>query len=196
MTRRARRATIREMQNLAGRPDSTYHCRDELLAAGVPVVFLDEPHGEPQSQVGGQLGPYEFRRLWYYWAVRGRVPIEAARRLYADPAGRHDVRAAGHCACPPPDDEAKWYDAEGRHLVYDPQGKQEAQWRELVERHPDWLEDPEETVFVREHPSTVPGAHGYVESYHVDTAEGLALLVRVLGEVISGSRPASPATET
>jgi len=54
----------------------------------------------------GQLGPYSFERAWYYWIIHGLVPLFVAEEMYRNPIGRYDVRARGHCGCPPLDTEA------------------------------------------------------------------------------------------
>jgi len=95
------------MRNLAGdeRADSSIH--DELEAAGIPCAPIDSTfRGEVPATVEGRLGAFTFHRLWYYWSVRGPMPLDAARRLYADPVGSTTVRVAGHCGCPPPDEWA------------------------------------------------------------------------------------------
>lgn len=38
---------------------------------------------------------FVFIRAWYYWVVKGFVPLEVANELYEDPYGRKSVRAAG-----------------------------------------------------------------------------------------------------
>lgn len=50
-------------------------------------------------------GKFIFKRAWYYWMVRGNVPLKIANKLYENPIGARDVRVAGHCGCPPP---KKW----------------------------------------------------------------------------------------
>ena len=47
-------------------------------------------------------GQFIFKRAWYYWIVRGNVPLKIAKKLYEDPIGKEDVRVNGNCGCPPP----------------------------------------------------------------------------------------------
>lgn len=64
----------------------------ELAAAGIEVV----PPSEPDALPTGKLGEnFTFERCWYYWRVRGDVPILAAREMYADSVGGWDVRVVG-----------------------------------------------------------------------------------------------------
>ncbi len=94
------------MRNLAGDERANESITDELEAAGIERVAIDR-HGEVPATIGGRLGAFTFRRAWYYWMVEGPMPLEVARRLYADPIGVADVRVAGHCGCPPPDEWAE-----------------------------------------------------------------------------------------
>lgn len=73
------------MQNLAGHHEANKFCTLELEAAGIPVVALEKPYGETRSTVGGQLGPFSFRRAWVYWVVEGRMSEEHARAIDSTP---------------------------------------------------------------------------------------------------------------
>lgn len=82
------------MQNLAGHPKATAICAVELQQAGVPVELLATSYGEPRSDIGGRLGDFTFRRAWYYWVVRGPMPLAQAQTMYADPVGALDVHSS------------------------------------------------------------------------------------------------------
>lgn len=92
------------MRNLAGNAECDQFIIQELEAANIPVVQLENraklevPYG-----VVGQLGQFEFVRNWYYYSVHGPMPISVARKLYADPIGRKDIRVAGYSGNIPPD---------------------------------------------------------------------------------------------
>jgi hypothetical protein len=93
------------MRNLAGDPDCDRFIRDELQRALIPIKELDTPQkGEVPAKLQGELGPYTFERAWYYWIVRGDVPLAVAQELYQHPVGKADVRVVGHCGCPPPEE--------------------------------------------------------------------------------------------
>lgn len=126
------------MINLAGpwSAEKDYVIEMELRAAGIEPVKRDKPLGEVQSKVTGKLGGFTFERAWYYYRVSGLVPIAMAREMYADPIGQRDVRAAGDCACRPPEQWARAYATAGGFVVC-------------------------------------------VDHYHIDSAEGLALFVRM-----------------
>lgn len=95
------------MKNLAGYKEADAVISEELRRCMIDQRRLtdDEKRGEVPATIGGTLGRFTFRRAWYYWTVRGDVPIAIAERLYADPIGATDIRVAGHCGCPPP---SKW----------------------------------------------------------------------------------------
>lgn len=166
------------MRNLAGVDDSDIWCAAELTAAGVPIEVV-ERYGEPDTRVIGRLGGIEFRRAWVYWIVKGLVPLDVAKRLYEDPVGRKAVRVAGHCGCPPPEDPWITYRApDGQKVIVDPDGSQEA----MIDR---WIERGALPASVKPRfAKSADGLTAYVESYHIDSAEGLRLFadaVRGLG---------------
>lgn len=167
------------MQNLAGHLHATLIATTELELAGIPVTKV-ESRGEVPSTAAGELHGFTFERYWCYWVVKGRMPLEVARKLYEDPIGREAVRVAGHCACPPPDEWAEWYAPDGARLYADPDGRQAREWAEMLARRPEWRDDAGRFV---PDPSKVPGARAYVTSYHVDTGAGLRLLVEAIREL-------------
>ena len=88
-----------------------WNCKKGVHSGGIIVVSQWESYQDkwnPKSEVPyhiiGNLGDgkFIFKRAWYYWMVRGNVPLKIAKKLYEDPIGRRDVRVAGHCGCPPP----------------------------------------------------------------------------------------------
>lgn len=167
-------------------------CALELQAAGVPIVLLPsrETLAGIDSRVGGELGGFTFRRAFsrWYWVVRGPMPLDVAEQVYADPRGRYDVRAGGHCGARHPRDETTWRAPDGRKLAVDPDGKQRAQWAGIVERHPDMKSADDEWMWC-DTVGDVPGARAYVEAYHVDTAEGLRLLADMIKSLAPASTP-------
>jgi len=96
------------MQNLAGNRECDDIIKTELDAAEIPVVVNEQGRngGEVSYLLIGRLGPFEFRRAWYYWMVEGPVPLKVAQEMYAHKNGCRDVRVSGHCGCPPPEEWA------------------------------------------------------------------------------------------
>ena len=95
------------MENLAGNKQCDETIRRELETAGITVLELGQARdAEVPSSLMGVLGPFIFTRAWYYWVVKGDVPLSVADKMYGDPAGEDDVRVAGNCGCPPPNEWA------------------------------------------------------------------------------------------
>lgn len=97
------------MKNYAGTKDKDKEIAAELTAAGIEAVKLPESlresRGEVKTIVIGQLGPWGFRRAWYYWVAEGPgIPPVYAEDLHKR-FGK-EVRVAGHCGCPSP---LEWY---------------------------------------------------------------------------------------
>jgi len=108
------------MINLAGHKNPDPIVEEELFIAGVEIVRADEPQkGEVATRISGRLGAITFSRAWYYWIVNGDVPIEIARKIYAqEPYGVRDVRVSGHCGCPPPEDPwVEYRDVSGKQIA-------------------------------------------------------------------------------
>lgn len=117
------------MKNLAGNENCDTVIREELTKAGITILEVPKVKSEVSSSIIGLLGHTEFddktkeffkrhepslqiasftfRRAWYYWSVSGYVPLEVAEILYANPNGVNDIRANGHCGCPPPSEQVK-----------------------------------------------------------------------------------------
>lgn len=103
------------MINLAGCVNCDKFINSELAGAGIAVEHITEAHcSEVPYTLTGKLGKYTFRRAWYYWVVRGDVPLAVAQELYANEIGKKDVRVVGHCGRPPPED---WLG--GYHIQHD-----------------------------------------------------------------------------
>lgn len=94
------------MKNLAGK--THWECDDvveaELLAAQIEIVRDQPREGEVASSLRGRLGDFTFERAWYYWVVKGRVPIAQAWEIYFNGAGQKNVRVSGHASSPAPTD--------------------------------------------------------------------------------------------
>ncbi len=108
--------------NLAGSDTSDEVCARELEAAGIEVVQLPKVcrYGEPDTIVMGQLGPWGFKRAWYYWVATGPgIPPIEAEALHE----KHGkvVRVDGHCCAPSPLEWFKGF-AVGHYHVDAPEG--------------------------------------------------------------------------
>jgi hypothetical protein len=167
------------MQNLAGNKDCDRVIERELSIARINIkkVEPDPVHHEVPYTLEGELGKFTFHRAWYYWVAKGPMPLKNALELYADPAGAHDVRVAGHCGCPPPEAPwITWRDNEGNELI---QMNQKAKIDEYLAKGFINPEQMKGQVF-SEHPEK---GHGFVDSYHIDSEVGLRLFADMIRKI-------------
>lgn len=154
------------MKNLAGDRSCDGEIRKELQQAGVEIVQHPEPlRNEVPASVTGKLGNFTFVRAWYYWMVSGDVPLEVAKVMYESPVGKRDVRVAGHCGCPPPEERAFPREEELR--------------KALAEKGIESITYGELAAMCNSGEIQAPR---YVSSYHIDSQEGLDLFVATLGQ--------------
>lgn len=176
------------MQNLAGLPlektDSII--RSELTRCGIKIIKSNTnlSHPDVKTHFMGELDNFKFYRNWYYWAVKGEVPLHIAEKLYENVVGQKEIRVAGHCGCPPPHEWATHYTADGRKLINDPDGEQEREWDGLAKKHPEWKElQPEAKAkycFVKD--AAAVADKSVIEAYHIDSELGLYIFVQTLKE--------------
>ncbi len=132
------------MINLAGIEECDVTIRIELEKAGIDIYNIKEPGRSevPYTLYGGLGGKpldeegqgfmdrhgimvdtmkgfvsFTFERAWYYWVVKGYVPLDIAVEMYENPNGRKDIRVAGHCGCPHPADWKVRYKVCGMNVV-------------------------------------------------------------------------------
>lgn len=166
------------MKNLAGNKECDVDIERELTRCGIEIVRDQPREGEVPSSLRGTLGSLTFSRAWYYWMVRGSVPLAIAKELYADPVGRTDIRVNGHCGCPAPGGEdggyATWRDPETmKQLVT------HDEWNDLQRRTE---ELPSLKPYLDEsQPSDDPTTgEAFIEGYHIDSEVGLRLFADIL----------------
>lgn len=162
------------MINLAGYQHCDGPIEGELIRAGVEIVRGERSTGEVATTITGKLGPFEFRRAWYYWVATGMVPLALAKELYADPAGRLDVRAGGDWTAPDPENSyvTRYYTADGKE-IFDLANKAE------IERYRDRSEGDEKQHYAallekhafHDNPAEI--GKPFVSSYHIDSDVGL-----------------------
>ncbi|MFI5297273.1 MAG: hypothetical protein ACHREM_04180 [Polyangiales bacterium] len=175
------------MNNLAGHKGADDVIHGELTRCGLePVEFHSPPKAEVQTRWKGQIGPIELTRAWTYWIASGPVPLPIAEKLYALPAVVADaIRAGGDAGRRPPAQWATHFDADGKRLAHDPEGKQEAQFRDFSTRYPKYDE-----FKVENWPHFVPNAaavaaRSIVDMFHIDTEEGLRAFVAHVKEALA-----------
>lgn len=178
------------MKNLAGILNCDAHILQELEVAGVePVPYfweLDSQGKEMETRkevpysVVGWLSGFTFERAWNYWIVTGLVPIRIAEVLYADEVGKKDVRVAGHCGRPPPREWAKWM--RGGKEVMSIQAVKELE-EGIPKMEPILQAEPRESPdndYLKVGDGQPTDEELFVTLYHVDSQDGLNLLVREL----------------
>ncbi len=94
------------MGNHAGRGECNPFIKLELQLAGIDIIEK-KGEGEVPYLYAGQMGAFSFRRAWTYWIVNGPVPLSLANKMYETEEGKKNVRVAGHCGCPPPEEWAR-----------------------------------------------------------------------------------------
>lgn len=165
------------MENLAGVKNCDPKIMRELLAAGIELVeHQNRVMGEVPTKYTGHLKlngevKFTFERAWYYWVVKGDVPLEVARELYYEvPFGKEDIRAAGHCGCPPPEEWAFPKDEVLYRLgIYKLPSKE----------HP-YGESPTYGELAKMCNSGQIQAPRFVDTYHIDTLYGLVRFATIL----------------
>lgn len=165
------------MDNLAGRYDCDMFIKRELERCGIESAPLP---GKLQTEVPaaiiGKLGQFHFHRAWRYWIVRGPVPLNVAKELYADPAGVTDIRVSGHCGCPPP--ESPWIIWRGKSGKTLADVTQRETAMELFGEVQGYMKELDEKYEFVDDPSAV--GEGFVETYHIDSELGLKIFVDTL----------------
>ena len=107
------------MKNFAGVNDCDNEIEAELKIARLPVTKLPyKMTSEVPTKIVSLFRDFSFHREWYYWSIKGPTPIEMARELYADAEGKKNVRVAGHCGCPGPEDPWIEYYAIDEKRIY------------------------------------------------------------------------------
>ena len=130
------------------------------------------------------VGFIKFWRAWYYWVAGGLVPLDVAKRLYAHPEGKKNVRVAGHCGCPPPEKPwIHWYNIKTGKEMMD-QKDYEAQlekYKDVKEGDAIWnvlyVDMPKKYEIV-DNIETDPKAQQFIDCYHIDSQAGLLLFAQ------------------
>lgn len=157
---------------------------DEFQAANIPVIRLPAPVEAVGGRYSleGRLGHFEFRRQIprYYWMVSGLMPLDLAEELYAQPDGRA-ARPGGHCAAPPPADQAKWIEPCGREGCAD--WKEQRNEAEKMFPHAPVHRAELLARMDRGACARTPAARPFLFSWHVDTLDALRLLGQYIRRV-------------
>ncbi len=164
------------MENLAGNSGCDLIIREELTQASIIVSSLEDS-GEVPASIMGILRKngttiFTFVRAWYYWKIEGSVPLEVAKIIYANPIGEKDVRVAGHCGCPPPEEWA----FPKKEVLLDL-----GVYKAPSEKYP-LGQSPTNSELAKMCNSGEINEPRFVEIYHIDSQEGLNLFVKTMRE--------------
>lgn len=162
------------MQNLAGNERCDDFILKELDRARIEVVHGPRSNREVAASITGRLGQFVFTRAWYCWIAKGPMPLNVAELLYADSVGRTDIRVAGHCGCPPPEDPWLTYRTDDGKEAWP--AEEEQKILDMNSRHSfmaeSWESLKQGIVFAEDRSAA---GRAFVESYHIDTEVGLRL---------------------
>lgn len=155
------------MQNLAGVPYANDVVVYELTLAEIPLrINRDLLKGEVVTQYEGVLGKFTFRRAWYYWVVNGPTPLAVAQEIF--PVQKEygwAVRAGGDCG-----------NIEPKGYVVGPINE-EGETDIVMKMFEDGKSNKEINTYLEEKYKDHPQ---YVDTYHIDTQDGLMFFVRTL----------------
>jgi hypothetical protein len=177
------------MKNLAGNKLCDDIISTELIRCKIPLRKLDKiaEHSEVPYTVYGELSRFTFKRAWYYYVIEGYMPLHLAEIIYADPVGKTDIRADGHCGCVPPIELAHWFNKFTGRRLHKLIEKEQAE--KILATLTD--EDKKLSVYIElkkflterefvERPDLV--GTGYISCYHIDTEIGLRLFADTIQE--------------
>ena len=126
-------------------------CEKELTEAGIELIAIRR-EGEVPSKLGGKYKQFSFIRAWYYWVVRGPLPLKLAQKLYKE--GPKSIRVNGDIEGIEPN--------LGESIYY----RKEVDTR--IERY--------ESINIKDKTED----NAYIDLYHIDTQEGLNYFVKFL----------------
>lgn len=166
------------MNNLAGSNKASKEVASELELAGIPAITNNDGwRNEVSTNVQGLLGGFHFSRAWKYWVVSGNVPLVVAQKLYENDLGKKDIRVAGHCGCPPPENPwLLWQTADGKKLV---SSGEEDEFDLFIKSG--YLDPSVKDGIIFANIEDFPKlGEAYVDLYHIDSQAGLNLFVETL----------------
>jgi len=178
------------MKNLAGVKDADQTIKEELYLAGIPQIH-EETKGEVPYTVIGSLGPWKFKRAWYYWVAsvedkRNGLPLAIASELHerknptSDVILGRSIRSGGHCGCPHPKEF-------GAQPIYNELLDERLKKLGYKEEYSEILKKKYIPITVGEVSKLCAegklGIEQYVDCYHIDDQIGLNEFVKTLKEL-------------
>lgn len=164
------------MRNIASHHDMTEEVVREFTRLGIQIVDTASSDHEVKSSKTGLISvngvELQVIRHWSYFGVYGLLPYEIAVKLYEDPIGKTDIRVAGHCGCPSPEEWSQWILPDGRQ-VYPTKSQAE------FEKYKDLLDEKFREMIFHDIPEYL-GAKRYVKSYHIDSELGMYIFLQTI----------------
>lgn len=154
-----------KMINLAGNIKCDKTIKEELRTAGIPYIeLIGRLDSEVPASVIGYFNGFLFQRAWYYWIVKGYMPLEYANELY-DKYKELNIRVSGEDGIIEPSQrsESREYEKECKKLA-NKYLKKEISLDE-VNRRADKIKKQ---------------GKQFVTSYHIDTQEGLLRFAEII----------------
>ena len=182
------------MQNLAGDPDCDKYIESELTRCGIPLVHGVRTNTEVPYTITGALNGFTFRRAWYYWVVKGMMPLAHAIELYKHPVGKDDIRVVGYAGNIEPADPYPntRIDPETGKIVMDqPTFDKNMEDCDRIEKRNVGFK----SKFLLQYTCAVKPISeypGYIASYHVDSELGLFLLAQHIRQLQPYPHPIIP----
>jgi len=165
------------MINLAGNKDCDTVIIKELRRAGIELVNVELGNTEVPFTIVGKFDNFLFKRAWTYWIVEGEVPLDIAKRLYADPIGKPYIRADGHCGRVSPESVCKYF-LNGKQLISDPDGKEKEKFEYFINKGIFNKDLINKYQFVIDNTETYD--YACVDCYHIDIQDALNLFIQMV----------------
>lgn len=165
------------MKNLAGLPEAeaSKEVLNELLEAKIDININNYGTSEVKSFICGKLNKFEFVRAWYYYIVKGYVPLKIADEIYKSKYGK-DIRVRGDCTRITPIEGVKWFTK--FHRIYEVFNEENLkQLMHYRKSDSEYMRNTsskllEEYLF-SDNPDVEYNSNGYIDLYHIDSQEGL-----------------------
>ena len=179
------------MKNLAGDSDCNNTIVKELTKSNAELVPNIYSTGEVPYSIIGKVGEWKLTRAWCYWvaSTEGKgLPIHIASEMHEKKYPNHMfddcetlvygevIRSRGHAGAPHPKEYgSELLTEDGISVVLDVDGKIEQSYMKLSEQM--IINIKKSMIFVKE---ILPEHKEYVNSYHIDSQEGLNEFIRVV----------------
>lgn len=154
-----------QLKNLAGNARCDKEILNELEFAGIHAVECGRTNQEVPYSYIGILHGFVFKRAWSYWMVSGPMPIKTANYIY-EKYRDLSIRAGGDCGNVEP---IRYAEPKDFRKYVDNLAEQLLSNYKLVDEIEKLLQEKKQST-----------KELYVNSYHIDTLEGLKVFADIL----------------